>query len=204
MITRSKIGLRITFIVVITALVIVLSPQSASAAVRLTFPGESPGIPAYARISEEAIHTDEWAAIPFYRDPSCVPPDFNLMRSFDVPRAFRCPLTVEGFEVWENGPGVDAAPMLSVSRAAEGMPVWFVKWPELEAAMRDGVLTIGELAGMESLIVGTADSYQEVLRPGESITIHATGSLSDGRRFHMFTHCACGQGLPPVVHISII
>ena len=204
MVTRSKIGLRVTLTVVITALVIMLSSQSASAAVRLTFPGESPGIPAYARIGEEAIHTDEWAAIPFYRDPSCVPLDFNLMRSFDVPRAFRCPLTVEGFEVWETGPGVDAAPMLSVSRAGEGMPVWFVKWPELEAAMGDGVLTIGELAGMESLIVGTTDSYQEVLRPGDSITIQATGSLSDGRRFHLFTHCACGQGLRPVVHILII
>lgn len=187
-----------------TALAMALSLEGASAAVRLTFPGaEAPGVPAYARVEQGAIHTDEWAAIPFYRLPSCVPPDFNLMSFFDLPRAFGCEMTVEGFEVWDHGPGLDAAPTLAVSRQREGVPVWFVSWPELGAAMGDGVLTLDELAGMESLVVGTADAYHEVLRPGESIAIHAAGTLSDGRQFRLSYHCACSQG-QAAVHLTFV
>ncbi len=88
------------------ALAVGLSAQSAYADVNLTVPGESPGVPAYARVEPGgAFHADEWAVMPFYRLPTCVPEDFNLMAFFDVPTAFGCPLTVSGHEVWDNGPG---------------------------------------------------------------------------------------------------
>ncbi|MGH9280595.1 MAG: hypothetical protein ACRD12_21200 [Acidimicrobiales bacterium] len=116
------------------ALAIGLSAQSAYADVSLTVPGESPGVPAYARVEPGgALHTDEWAVVPFYRLPTCVPEDFNLMAFFDVPTAFGCPLTVSGHEVWDNGPGQEPAPNLAVLHGTD-VPVWFASAEELEAA----------------------------------------------------------------------
>ena len=192
-----RAGRHVAVMVAATALAVGLTGQSAHAAVTLEFPGESPGIPAYARIGPDAVQTDEWAAIPFYRLPSCVPADFNLLRFMDPPRAFGCPLTVEGQEVWERGPGQDAAPKLVVTRG-QGVPIWFASSSELQAAMSDGVLTIGELSSLQSLVVGTADVYQEVLRPGELIVINARGTLSDGRRFRLHAHCLCEKQEPDV------
>ncbi len=198
---RSTGGRRVALMVAATAIAVGLTGQSAHAAVTLRFPGESPGIPAYARIGPDALHTEEWAAVPFYRLPSCVPADFNLLRFMDPPRAFRCPMTVEGQEVWEHGPGQDPGPKQVITRG-EGVPIWFASWPELQAAMSDGVLTIGELSALPSLVVGTADVYQEVLRPGSLIVINARGTLSDGRPFRLHVHCRCDHQ-EPVVRIRI-
>lgn len=192
---------KLALFVTVMALAVGLTGQSAYAAVNLRFPGESPGVPAYARIGPDAIHTDEWAVVPFYRLPDCVPADFNLLRFMDAPRAFGCPLTVEGHEVWERGPRQESAPKQVVTRGT-GVPVWFASWPELQAAMSDGVLTIGELSGLESLVVGTADVYQEVLRPGELFVVNAQGTLSDGRSFQLHAHCLC-EKQEPVVRIRI-
>ncbi len=117
------------------------SADAGTAAVRQAIPDEQAGPPFYARIDAHGvIHTEEWAAIPFYRDPSCVPADFNLLDFFDAPRAFSCALTVEGFVLWKNGPPpVDFAPTQSVLRDDGPVPVWLVSWPELEAAVADGV-----------------------------------------------------------------
>ena len=178
------------------ALAVVMSAQSASADVNLTVPGESPGVPAYARVEPGGVfHTGQWAAVPFYRLPTCVPEDFNLMTFFDVPRAFGCPLTVSGHEVWDNGPGQEPAPNLAVTRGT-GVPVWFASWPEIEGAMSEGVLTIGELSGLDSLVTGTADRYQEVLRPGELTVINARGTLSDGRSFRFHAKYSAGDPAP--------
>ena len=194
-------GRRLALTLAAAAAVVGLTGQSAHAAVTLRFPGESPGVPAYARIGPDIIHTDEWVAVPFYRLPSCVPPDFNLLSFMDPPRAFRCPLTVEGLEVWERGPGQDPAPQQVVT-TGRGVPIWFASTAELEAAASDGMLTIGELSGLQSLIVGTADVYQEVLRPGKLIVINASGTLADGRSFHLHAHCLCEEQ-EPVVRIHV-
>ncbi|HEX2274432.1 MAG TPA: hypothetical protein VHG90_11225 [Acidimicrobiales bacterium] len=45
--------------------------------------------------------------------------------------------------------------------------------------MSDRVLTIGERSRLASLVKGTADAYQEVLRPGELIVVNAHGTLDD-------------------------
>ena len=70
------------------------------------------------------------------------------------------------------------------------MPVWFVSWPELQAAADDGVLRIAELRALPSRITGTASHFRETLHPSQSnkkgkINIGARGSLSDGRSFKL-------------------
>lgn len=195
-------GRRVALMVAATALTAGLTGQTAHAAVTLRFPGQSPGIPAYTRMGPDIIHTEEWAVVPFYRLPSCVPADFNLLRSLDPPRAFRCPLLVEGHEVWERGPGQDPAPKQVVTRG-QGVPIWFAPWSEVQAAASDGVLTITEISNLDSLVVGTADVYQEVLRPGTFIAINARGTLDDGRVFRLHAHCQCDKHAPVVrLHIG--
>lgn len=164
------------------ALAVTVIGPAAYADVTQTFPGESPGHPAYARtLPASVIHTDQWAAVPFYRLPTSVPEDFNLLQFFDVPRSFGCPLTVSGRLVTESP---EALPKVVVTRGRD-IPVWFASWPEVQAAMSDGVLTIEELSALGSLVVGTADLYQELLRPNELVVVNARGTLADGRSFRL-------------------
>jgi len=158
--------------------------------VRLLVPQESPGSPFYARIERGLIHhTEEWAAIAFYRDPSCVPLDFNLLDLFDAPRAFGCALTVHGFESWKNGPSQgDMAPIQSKLQGDGAVPIWFVRWNELQAAVADDVLTIGELESLPSFLEGYATFFEETLHPmggaqQTMLEIIAYGLLEDGRSF---------------------
>jgi hypothetical protein len=164
---------------------------SAGAQIRLQVPDDSPGPPIYARVERPFVyHTAEWAAIVFYRSPDCVPGGFNLLDLFDL-GAFDCPLTVSGFELWGNEPGIDAAPRLEVT-SGDSVPVWFVPWPDLQAAIADDVLTLSELDSLSPL-KGVA-TFREVLSPfvgpGETggaqvthLAITAAGVLSDGRSF---------------------
>ncbi len=175
------------------ALLVGATAAPASANVRIS-PAE---IPFYAFIAGDqvtgsdlqAYRTDEWAAIPFYRPPTCVPADFNLLDFFDVPRVFGCgPMTVEHATVWQNGPEADPAPLHTRILGLGAVPVWFVSWPELEAAVADGEMTIGELAGLPSLMVGSATTFSQTLNPvggarvPRDVTV-ALGSLADGTAF---------------------
>src|SRR4051794_8372017 len=82
-------------------------------------------LPFYART---ITGTGEWSPIIFYRPPGCIPPTFNLETFFDPPRAFTCgPMTVEGFAVWETGPGLDPAPRQSRLQGLGAVPIWFVR-----------------------------------------------------------------------------
>lgn len=189
------IGLQIVLFIGLTA-------EIAAGSVRLLLPEEDPGGPYYARIEFGLVHhTDEWAAIVFYRDPACVPAKFNLLRFFDpnVPRALACSLTVEGFEVWKNGPPpVDMAPIQSKLTGLGAVPVWFVSWPELQGALADNVLTKEELLAMSSLQMGSAVFFKEVLHPDggaqqSSLAIVAQGTLPDGRAFSYEAVEAAGE-----------
>ena len=173
------------------ALFTLIGAGSAGAQIRLQVPDDSPGPPIYARVERPFVyHTDDWAAIVFYREPDCVPAGFNLLDLFDL-GAFDCPLTVSAFELWGNEPGIDVAPRHVVSSGGS-VPVWFVPWPDLQAAIADDVLTISELDSLGPL-KGVA-AFQEVLNPfvlpGETggakvthLAITASGVLSDGRSF---------------------
>ncbi len=159
--------------------------SSAQADLRL----EATGGPFYARFERGLIHTDgQWAAIAFYRLPDCVPARFNLLDFFD-PAALACPSFVAGFEVWRNGPGTgDQAPIQSRLQNVALMPIWFVSWAELQAAIADDVVTLDELAALPSLRRGEAMFYTETLHPMQGAqqtktTVVASGLLEDGRSF---------------------
>lgn len=152
------------------------------------------GIPAYARIEMVdghvfAINDGAWAAISFYRSPSCVPTDFNLLDFFHVPGAFGCELTVEGFEIWRNGPSAgDAGPIQTVSFGLGEVPIWFVTVTDLQDKVVDGVLTVAELEACASLRKGVASYFKETLHPAgiarqSKLQIVARGALPDGGTF---------------------
>jgi hypothetical protein len=149
------------------------------------------------------FHTNDWAAIPFYREPASIPKEFNLLEFFDVvpvndvPRAFTAPLMVQGMEVWAKIPAesADAIPLITWLRGLGAVPVWFVGWPELHAAIADQRLTIPELESLNSLQKGVASFFEETLIPnaGTSLTfvgrglldLTAEGRLADGRSFQV-------------------
>jgi hypothetical protein len=165
---------------------------TATAQVVVNFPEEDPGPPYYARIrSGFVVHTDQIAAIIFYRQPSCVPPSFNLLNLFNPPAAFSCALTVEGFEVFDPGPRPPGTVPRQVKTFGLGaVPVWFVPWAELQTAMADGNLTIPELLAIPSLQMGSAGSFHETLHPSEAaqqaeLTMVASGSISTGQTFFL-------------------
>jgi hypothetical protein len=162
------------------------------AQVVVNFPEEDPGPPYYARIRYGfVVHTDQLAAIVFYRQPGCVPAGFNLLNLFNPPAAFFCTPTVEGFEVFEPGPRPPGTiPKQAKSFGLGAVPVWFISWSELQGAMADGVLTISELAALPSLQVGSAGFFHETLHPTggaqqSELTIVASGTTSAGQSFFL-------------------
>jgi hypothetical protein len=170
---------------------------------------EEPGVPAYARIEgspPHVYHDDEWAAIVFYRNPACVPPAFNLLTFFDVPAAFGCQLTVEGNMVHQAG-ATGEPPRMVVARGTGAVPVWFVPLASIQPALEDGVLTIGELAGLSGLLTGHADHFNEVLQPSQgnhpnpNLIVNARGELEDGRMFSL--QVIAGAGVDEVKTVLI-
>jgi hypothetical protein len=159
--------------------------------VTVSFPEEDPGPPFYARFStllDQTFNDGELAAIPFVRDPSCVPLDFDLLSAFHLPDAngpgaFGCPLVVSGRFLIEPDaePGTFPFHVSTHGRAH----IWILPWPALQAEVADGRLTMGELLALQPLR-GIADRFDEVLRPrieDHHVVITSQGSLEDGRRF---------------------
>jgi hypothetical protein len=127
------------------------------------------GFPGYAQLGYDPlidavfiINDGEWAAIPFYRDPTCVPADFNLVQQVDVPGAFGCASTVEGYVIF--APHGEPGFHFHAQGPVEGFPaptVYFVKYAELLATIEDGELLIGELLALPSLKTGRATFFQD-------------------------------------------
>ena len=190
----------------------------APAATRLDVPEDTPGYPFYARILRTGIfHTDDWAAIAFYRNTESVPPDFNLLDFFDFSlwaTDTSDQLTVDGFEIWGELPPVHLAPKFTKSWGLGAVPVWFTSWPELQGAVADDELTITELASLESLRIGSATFYAETLHPlappglggaqQPHISINAHGYLEDGAQFQFQTVGNGGLNLGAPVDIQHI
>ena len=129
-----------------------------------TFP--SPGVqgpPFYANFTQGFMPNDgRMAGIAFYREPSCIPINFNLLVQFNPPAAFGCTLTVEGKRWWWN-PATDPFPFQIRFSGLGAVPVYFVDVDELAAAIDDGVLTIVELQALPSLVIGIADDFHQVI-----------------------------------------
>jgi hypothetical protein len=147
--------------------------------------------PIYAALDRGFMpHTEEWAVVIFYRNTDCVPADFNLLDFFDPPpRPFLCALQIEGHSNWRSLD--DPAPADSLWQGTGAVPLWFVRWPELQAAVADDELTIAELAALPSLLRGSASFYLESIRNstrgqrGGNEALIASGTLTDGRRFRV-------------------
>jgi len=160
--------------------------------VRVNVPAEDPGAPFYTRVSPypalfNQVFTDgRTVAIPVYRDPACIPDDFNLFQIFDIPGAFSCRLLVEGEYFIEANAPVGQIPFhINVRGPAQ---LWFVDHDEFMARTTDGILPWARLANeFASLRVGTADHYTETHRPRldpeHHVIIAARGRLADGGRF---------------------
>ena len=153
---RVLIGLFVFLAGVFPALVVRANPP-----VIETIPPH-PGPPWYANFSADFIPTDDGiVGIAFIREPSCIPTDFNLLLQFDVPAAWGCELTIEG-KTWRHDPD-DPYPFQARYYGLGAVPIYFVDEAELAAATQDGVLTIGELQALPSLLIGFADSYLDVI-----------------------------------------
>lgn len=169
--------------------------------VQTTWPSQSdPGMPFYARVEllpPYIFNNGEWAAIVFYRDPGCVPADFNLINVFDVPRAFGCSHTVHGTSLWNDEPFNGAPKKIHISGNG-AVPVWFVPWEAVKDQARpDGSLTVADLQNIEGRLVGYADRYAEELQPhadpafgggghpNPKMIVNAQGQLEDGRLFNL-------------------
>jgi hypothetical protein len=144
-------------------------------------------LPYYARI---ITGTGEWSPVIFYRPPACIPQTFNLLSFFDPPRAFSCaPQTVDGFAIWETGPGLDPAPQQARLQGLGAVPMWFVRTEDYLAATADGVLTISELQALDPL-TGQAHQFTQTQHPfppveNSLLVINAKGRLDDGRSFKL-------------------
>ena len=169
-------------------------PASASAAensgpVILRFPGEQPGPRYYALFQRGFVPNDDgWVGIVFVRSPSCIPAGFNLLDWFDSPpRAWACALTVEGEAWWHDV--LVPPPYQTHERGTGAVPVYFVRLSELQAAIADDVITIGELESLPSLLIGAATFLEHITHNTNQPTNHghetlvSRGLLEDGRSF---------------------
>lgn len=169
-----------------------------------------PGPPYYARIEPTVPHipiVDGWAVIAFYRDPGCIPPDFNLLRLFNPPAAFGCPLTVAGFNLWSADP-FTRPPMVAWAHGTGAVPFWFVPAAAAIVAMEDGVLTIGELAGLDGRLEGSAAGFVEMLQPfgggapTPKLVQQAQGALADERAFQYHVTTLLGETQAITLHFD--
>jgi hypothetical protein len=132
-----------------------------------------------------------------------VPGTFNFFDFFDFD-AYDCPLTVEGFVIYEN-PG-DFVPIQAKLHGLGSVPVWFVSRTDYDTAKEDG-LYMAELRDLPSLLKGSASSYNETLHPEGHPTmpmknIVASGTLEDGRAFRLHALWVGGWG-PAVVNVNV-
>jgi hypothetical protein len=226
----------VSTVLAVTAMIVIsenagTSASTAQGNIRLNVPQDNEP-PFYARLAgyefvgnENVFRTDEWAAIVFYRQPYCVPGNFNLLSFFDfsllaIPQGSRCPLTVEGFEIWPAPPGPGIAPIHTVSWGLGAVPVWFVAWSEMQALLADRIVTVAELESASTLRKGLADFYHETLHPPAVgpitdaaqvglITIEASGFLEAGAQFQFhatvsgldYADCCFSDGTRQQVHI---
>jgi hypothetical protein len=191
-----KRGTGVTVVAIALAMLTMIS--IASAQVRRLVPEESPSGPFYARLERGMVlQTADWVAIAFYREPTCVRPQFNLLNFFDfanIPAIFACPLTVHGFELWRD-PASDPAPRQGKFQGNGAVPIWFVSAADFQAALPG--ITLTELLAMPSLMQGVATNFEETLHPLGGATqsmlqIVASGSLPDGRTFQFVAVEASG------------
>jgi hypothetical protein len=141
------------------------------------------------------VSDDGVAVAVFYRPLADVPPDFDFHDFFDFGIDPSVPLLVHGFALLDEGALVPkqlelknaagSKVVLCFVDAAELLPIWTSGDP----------FTIGDLLAMDSLRIGEADFYQEVLHPDDPldpnapslVEVVAKGVLEGGQSFFVAT-----------------
>ncbi len=132
----------------------------------ILFPDENPGIPIYARVGpilNQFFVTNGRLVIPFYRNPDCIPENFNFLTYYDPPAAFGCELTVEGKFIIEKEAGEEDFPIMAHTEGSQ-VPVWIVDWPEFQALMENDSVTLPDIEALNP-IKGMAQQFEEYLSP---------------------------------------
>lgn len=147
----------------------------------VSFPQQDPGFPLYARvtpISNQFLVADGKLIIPFFRNPDCIPPEFNLLDFFNPPEAFGCELTLSGRFVIENENPPDIFPFMAHS-SGSAVPFWIVDWESFQTQIQDGSITIAELEALNP-VKATATQFDEYLWPrldDHKVVIEAEGII---------------------------
>jgi hypothetical protein len=136
--------------------------------IELTFPGDDPGPPFYARIAilgpdKLLMESNGTIIIPMMREVACIDPEFNLLDLYHIPNAFFCPLTLSGKGLIEPNAPMGTFPVIAYG-SGTNMPVWFVDSAPLLNAIADGVLTLTELNALNPK-KGIASRYEEFNKP---------------------------------------
>ena len=182
--------------------------SAANAPLIVDIPAEHPGPPWYTLVLSGGAfpplghipNDGTWAAIPFWREPSCVPDDFNLLLVLDLqaldppddprPRAFGCELTVDG-KLWFDPAG--GIPTQERYRGLGEVPIYFVLLSEVQGIADDSPhdpdsdpdIYMDELAGLPSLNIGSAERFDMVIHnsnqgaPGHEV-LDAAGVITEG------------------------
>ncbi|HEX6307484.1 MAG TPA: hypothetical protein VFZ69_04810 [Longimicrobiales bacterium] len=192
--------------------------------------GPFTGAPFWALLADGFLpHTDDYAILPFIRQLEGTGAQVCGFSAPDLtelmpPVAFSCPLTVAGFEHWQDGhwddglPWDGQAPRQTHHMSFGAVPIVFVEWDSFQQALgdddSDGDL---DLSGAElralvddgSALIGYASSYQSANILGLSgpqgigngkYTITARGTLEDGTSFRL--RIADSPGVTRRVHLS--
>ena len=134
---RSVKRISLTIIVIVTLAIMLTSVSSAN--VRSTIPPDP-----YAPIYADWYGNGESVAFIFYRSPSCVPSDFNLLNFFDTPPTpFLCPLTIDGFVIYKNPD--EFVPIQGKLGGLGAVPIWFISWEDYNNAKSDHVIGDGRV-----------------------------------------------------------
>jgi hypothetical protein len=172
----------------------------------LLIPDEHPGPPYYMFLLEH--ESQDVVPLVFIRQRDCIPEEFNLLEFFHVGPggAQSCPLNVEGFQIASQPVGPPTLQHLQNPKE-ETVPIWFVSREEYLSEIDDGVLKIGDIEQMDSLVLGLATLYEEtqsVLVPQPKATIVAHGLLEDGRSFRIHLEEHFTDVGAEVVHYDIV
>ena len=206
------------------------SAQSSAKSEHRNLGGPFTGAPFWALLADGFLpYTDEYAILPFIRQLEGTSSETCGFDAPDLtelmpPVAFSCPLTVGGFEHWQDGrwddgkPWDGEAPRHVHHKGLGAVPIVFVERDAFEQARADddadGDLDLSgpELRALVEdgfALVGYADFYQSANILGLSgpqglgngkYTISARGSLEDGTPFRLLI--ADSPGVTRQVHLS--